>query len=352
VRLAAALATLALLLLGQRNSARADTFALLAPGGPADLSATTRASAIDTVATALRAGGHRPTLPADVASQLAAARAPNCAALDCASAVLAALRVDAVLEVVLWSNGSGGVREVVVSIAWANGGETSGTSGAAPLGAGELPTGARAALTQALTASHAVPTARVAVSVSPRGAALTLDGRPLGQAPWEGLLPAGRHVLVAGHIGYLVERRELVLDSAPVELSLELTRDPAAEVTPAATTSHDESSNGTREAPSRAAARPRGRALLGPIVLGAVGLGLVSVNLGALVIAGGEPRYGFERSLDPLPFALYGAAGVGALVGALLWWLLSGEPSMAAASAVPPTHVALDLDRATFSLTF
>lgn len=331
--------------------ARADNFALLAPSGPADLTPAIRASAIDTLVVALRASGHRGTLPADVARQLSAARGAECVALDCARSVITTLHVDGVIETVLWSDGTGGVREVVVSIARASGAETSGT---ADIGPGGLTTAVRAALTQALSATGgAAAPVRLVVRVSPRGAALTLDGRPLGEAPWEGLLPPGHHVLVAGHVGFNVERRELELRADPIELAIELTRDPSSDV---AGDGHaaDGAAVGDGAAPgdgARGGRRTTSRAVVGPIVLGAVGAALIGFDIGALVYAGGEPPVGFERTLDPLPFVLYGAAGLGALAGALLWWLFSGDDT-AADPQPAPLRVALDLRSASFSLTF
>jgi len=344
--------------------AQAETFALLAPTGADDVSPATRASAIDALLVALRTSGHRPTLPADVARQLTAAHSPACLALDCARSVISALHVNGVVETVLWSNGSGGVREVVVSIARSGGAETSGT---ATVGNGDVGAAARAALTQALSSTGgAVPPVRVTVRASPRGAALTLDGRPLGQAPWEGLLPAGQHVLVAGHVGFLIERRELDLRSEPVELAMELAHDPEADADADANPDADGNANdGNTDARaslgSGGGRSPSGRAVLGPIVLGAVGIALLGFDIAALVYAGGEPPVGFERSLDPVPFVLYGAAGIGALTGALLWWLLSegGDSNDSASgdgarSSSPQVHIhiALDLRGASLALTF
>lgn len=343
------------------NVAQAETFALLAPTGADDISPATRASAIDALLVALRTSGHRPTLPAEVARQLSAAHSPACLALDCARSVISALHVNGVVETVLWSNGSGGVRELVVSIVRAGGAESSGT---AAVGNGDVGAAARAALTQALSsAGTAAPPVRVTVRVSPRGAALTLDGRPLGQAPWEGLLPTGQHVLVAGHVGFLIERRELDLRSEPVELAIELAHDPEADAdadaNPDADGNADDGTADDRAARGGGGQRPSGRAVVGPVVLGAVGIALLGFDIAALVYAGGEPPVGIERSLDPLPFVLYGVAGIGAMTGALLWWLLSGggdsndgASSDGASSDSPQVRVALDLRGASLALTF
>jgi len=344
------------------NVAQAETFALLAPTGADDISPATRASAIDALLVALRTSGHRPTLPAEVARQLSAAHSPACLALDCARSVISALHVNGVVETVLWSNGSGGVREVVVSIVRAGGAESSGT---AAVGNGDVGAAARAALTQALSsAGTAAPPVRVTVRVSPRGAALTLDGRPLGQAPWQGLLPTGQHVLVAGHVGFLIERRELDLRSGPVELAMELARDPDADADADADGNADDGTADDRAARGGGGQNSSGRAVVGPIVLGAVGIALLGFDVAALVYAGGEPPVGIERSLDPLPFVLYGAAGIGALTGALLWWLLSGGGDSndgassdgasrdGASSSSRQFRVALDLRGASLALTF
>lgn len=344
-------ATFALAMLAASSVARADAFALLPPSGAPELSASARGAAVEALVSALRASGHRATPPADTARQLAAAHAPACVTLDCARGVLSALRVDAVLEVVLWSDGGGGVREVVVSVARAAGAEAAGsgtgaeTSGSATVGAGGLAAATRTALAQALSPSTGTgPATHVTVRVSPRGAALTLDGRPLGQAPWDGALPAGHHVLVAGHLGYLVARRDLEVGAEPLEIALELTREPDANAPDAnapdaagpAANAPDANAPGSASpaAPTARAPQPpaasASRAVLGPALLGAAGLALLVTDTVTLAT---KTDSGLTRDSLRLPtFITYGAVGVGALTTALLWFLLSGEGERA-----PPT---------------
>lgn len=330
-------ATLALTVLAASSVARADAFALLPPSGAPELSASARGAAVEALVSALRASGHRATPPADTARQLAAAHAPACVTLDCARGVLSALRVDAVLEVVLWSDGHGGVREVVVSVARAVGAEAAGsgtgaeTSGSATVGADGLAAATRTALAQALSASgDARPATHVTVRVSPRGAALTLDGRPLGQAPWDGALPAGHHVLVAGHLGYLIERRDLEVGAEPLEIALELTREPVAAGPAAAGPASTSPGAPTLQAPQPPPVSAS-RAVLGPALLGAAGLALLVTDAVTLAT---KTDSGLTRESLRLPtFITYGAVGVGALTTALLWFLLSGESDRGAPTA-------------------
>jgi hypothetical protein len=349
MRIAARLCFCALACFAVARPARAEDVAVLAAAGSEDLDAPTRARALLALVAALRESGQRAVPPAEVARRLTARGEAACAALECAPRLLAALEVAAVVELTLWSDARGAVREVVVALLRRGEAESAGT---APVGSAGLDAALRAALASARAGAGRPAGVRVRVTVEPDGAALTLDGRPLGRAPWEGVLPAGRHTIVAGHAGHDAARRVVELVEAPVTVALRLAPESGASaaqgaqsnennresdvVSPAAVAAAAVSSSaesGPRDASASSAAAPGTRPLLGPLLLGAAGLALLSVDVGALVVLGSEPPPGFARSLDPVPFVLYGALGVGAVVGAVLWYLLGDEPALAARAA-------------------
>ncbi len=343
--LGAVVVVLAASLLGGRV-ARAEAFAVLAAPGSEDLGAETRDRAGAALLAAVRAAGHRATPPAEVGRRLEASGAAPCATLECAPAVFAALEVAGVVELTLWSDGRGAAREVVVAIARRDGAaESSGTS---PVAAGGLAAAVRAALDAALAGGTRRVGVRLRVTVDPDGAALTLDGRPLGRAPWEGVLPAGSHVIVAGHVGREAARRVVALVAEPVTIALRLAPESPAPITSAAASASAAARADAPRAPQRAGAdaaiapgggavrgmdaSPRvagsgSRPVFGPLALGIAGVALLSVDVGALVVLGGDPGPGVVRSLDPAPFVLYGALGLGAVIGAVLWYLLAEEPA-------------------------
>jgi hypothetical protein len=327
---------------GVVRPARAEDVAVLAARGSEEVDAPTRARALSVLVAALRESGQRVVPPAEVARRLTARGEAACAALECAARMSAALDLAEVVELTLWSDGRGALREVVVAISRRGDAERAGT---ASVGRAGLDAALRAALALARAGGGRRAGVRVRVTVAPDGAALTLDGRPLGRAPWEGVLPAGRHTIVAGHAGHDAARRVVELVDAPVTVALRLAPESGASaahgsqgdennresgvVSPAAVAAAAVSSSaeaGPRGASASSAAAPGTRPLLGPLLLGAVGLALLSVDLGALVVLGSEPAPGFARSLDPAPFVLYGALGLGAVIGAVLWYLLGDEP--------------------------
>jgi hypothetical protein len=333
--------------------ALAEDVAVLAAAGSEDVDESTRARALSALVGALRESGQRALPPAEVARRLSARGEAACAALECAPRLLAALEIAAVAELTLWSDARGAVREVVVALLRRGEAESAGTS---PVGRAGLDAALRAALAAARAGAGRSAGVRVRVTVEPDGAALTLDGRPLGRAPWEGVLPAGRHTIVAGHAGHDAARRVVELVDAPVTVALSLAPESGASaahgsqddennresvvVSPAAVAAAAASSS-PAIGPSTPTRDARGtRPLLGPLLLGAAGLALLSVDVGALVVLGREPPPGFARSLDPVPFVLYGALGLGAVIGAVLWYLL-GDAPMPAAQAARDARLAL-----------
>jgi len=69
---------------------------------------------------------------------------------------------------------------------------------------------------------------------------------------------------------------------------------------------------------------------VGPMVLGAVGVGLLALDVAALVSIGCVER-GLgtscmrERNIEPVQFTLFAVGGVGALAGAIVWFVLGGR---------------------------
>jgi len=340
----------------------ADVAVIVAPGSD-DVDAATRTRALGLLVAALREAGQRAVPPTEVARRLEARGEAACASLECASRVFDALDVAGVVEMTLWSGARGAVREVVVAILQR--GEASESADTAPVGRAGLDAALRTALAAARDGTGRRAGVRVRVTVEPDGAALTLDGRLLGRAPWEGVLPAGRYTIVAGHAGHDAVRRVVELVEAPVTVALRLPPEaagapvdgsqvsemnqetvdvnPASVAASAASSSSGES--GPRDAAASSSQASGTRPLLGPLLLGAAGVALLAVDVGALVMLGSEPPPGFARSLDPVPFALYGALGLGAAIGAVLWHLFGGDPAPASlrlARAARDATLALD----------
>jgi hypothetical protein len=354
---------LALVCVAVARPVHADDVAVIVAPGPDDIDAATRTRALGLLVAALREAGQRAVAPTEVARRLEARGEAACASLECAPRVLDALDVAGVVELTLWSGARNVVREVVVSLVQR--GESAESAGTAQVGRAGLDAALRTALAAARDGTGRRAGVRVRVTVEPDGAALTLDGRPLGRAPWEGVLPAGRHTIVAGHAGHDAVRRVVELVDAPVTVALRLppeaagapadgsqasemnqeTVDVHLASVAASAASSSSGESGPRDAAASSSPASGTRPLLGPLLLGAAGLALVAVDVGALVMLGSEPPPGFARSLDPVPFALYGALGLGAAIGAVLWHVFGGDSAPASprlARAARDATLALD----------
>jgi hypothetical protein len=353
----ATLAALALLVLGHAPAsvARAERIAVLPVHGSQEAPARLRAQVRDAVVAALAAVGDSPVAGPDLERALARARVPACASLDCAAAVRQAASAATVIEVTLWTSERGEARELVITRQDARGQEGSGTL---PLPPHPTPDELRAAVREALARSLDTLTPEGGVEVSIRSrpveAALSLDGRPLGRTPWRGLLPPGRHVVVAGAAGRRSVRRELDVPpraQAPTEVVIDLEADPEATAAEAAAVVAAPTNGGAGDATGPAAGRETGgretgdsgaRAggdasassgggalrVLAPLGVAALGVALLAVDVAALLSTGcrvteAGGACAEERTLDPVPFAIYGTLGVAALAGGIIWLALA-----------------------------
>jgi hypothetical protein len=92
---------------------------------------------------------------------------------------------------------------------------------------GLMPPEVVAALEAGLKAAASRARARLRVLSLPRGAALTVDGRPAGRAPATLTLPVGEHFVAAERFGAHAAVRKVVLGGAP-EVVLEVALEPAS----------------------------------------------------------------------------------------------------------------------------
>ena len=296
------------------SPARADSASVLGVRESERVPEAVRDAAATAAVAALVDDGVTVRSPADTEAVLTGDPLAECHSIDCAAAV--AQRVGADFVVVLSVFGTAEqAASVTVALATADGlsfgGEADITS--------ERP------LAQAV--ADAIAQARVRQGVGTRGtlrvettvpgATVHIDGRFRGETPLYRALEPGPHQVIVRAEGRVSQTHDVVV-SLHAETALRLTLAP----TPA---------------PRARTARP----WLGPLALGVVGLGALTVDVVALAMTGKDGLT--DRSLSWPMFVTVGAVGLGALVTGVLWYALSGSeepPPASLALLVAPSGVA------------
>jgi len=168
------------------------------------------------------------------------------------------------------------------------------------------------------------------VRSTPEAAFVELDGREVGLTPYRGVLRPGRHRVRVHMDGRRAVERTV---SAPLD---DDDAEVVVEVQLAANDARAPSEHG-----EHGGERHSSRAILGPLVLGVVGLGLIAVDVAALASTG-ETSRATEDALNVPAFVTYGILGLGALASGLLWFLFTGGDD------TPPATVSLDLQPNSF----
>lgn len=298
---------------------------VLPPGGDARLTAE-RAQAEQALLDAVQARQMRAVTAADAAARLRRAGREPCEDITCAPDLLEALDADMAVLMAVWGRRQGpGASQVGVTLVDRAGARAEGSAAVDGDGVGPAATAAFADALSAWDARGGIP---IRVEGSPVGAAVTVDRHPRGALPLELSLAPGTHSLSVSATGYVTERRELDVSAETSE-----TRVVRVHLSEAGDGVGAEPTETASSSPPNDPVRDDGRAgpsVLGPALLGLAGVGLLAVDVVALLRtgcleAGPSGACVRERRLDGLTFALYGVAGVAAIGGALLWYLLGQD---------------------------
>jgi len=311
-----------LALLSGPRSARADGAAVLPVHDSARLDARIRRDGASALVAALAAEGVRVRSPADTEALLVGDPLAACAAVDCAGDVARRLGVDVAAVLSIFGEAMR-AESVTVALATADG---LSFGGEADVDAEHpLERAVAAALAEARIRLGAGTRGTLRVETTPPGATVHVDGEFRGETPMFRAIEPGAHRVVVSQPGRVSETREVVVELHE-ETTLTLTLAPVAVAAPA----------------EGAPPRP----WIGPLMLGGAGVALLAFDLASLATLGCSdeaPGGACRREIvvDPLPFGLYAGVGGGALVGALIWWLLGRN---AAGEAEPSTSARLRLD--------
>ena len=291
---------------GTSSSARADSAAVLPVRESARISDGVRADAATAAASALAEDGVRVRSAIDTEAVLVGDPLATCATVECAGAV--ARRVGADFVVVLSVLGTA-EHPTTITVALATGDGLSFGGEAEITRARPLAQAVAAAIAEARIRQGAGTRGTLRVETTPPGATVHIDGRFRGETPLYRALEPGPHQVVVSQEGRVTETHEVVVtlhgDSA-LRLALATPRPPSVPRT------HTE------------------RPVLGPLVLALAGTGLLAIDIVGLAQLGcTETQPGGaclrEQVIDVVPFTLYAGLGAGAILGAILWFVLGAH---------------------------
>lgn len=321
---------LAALLLALPSTLWAQAVVLLPPRGDAQL-AQAQAQAHRVLANALSSQGLRVVPHAEAQARMP--EGPPCMTSDCAPGLVAAASADFAAVLAVWAGADGGPGVVFVTLVDPEGARFPGQS---KVGAGDLQAATSAALLDARGLQLLGPGPWLRVSGEPDGARVFIDGSYVGAVPYRATVKPGKHAVKVTAEGYTPLEREIDVPanrSRQVEIGLSLevlagdTSQPLAggAADPAAVGYDDGGAGAEGDA-----------AVLGPVLLGAAGLGLslyATIDMAGAGSCADEDSQGvcLREHRSQGAGGIYLGVGIGAMAGALLWFILSGDDEQSAA---------------------
>lgn len=203
-----------------RADVRDESCAVLPPGQPPEQELAEEASrrAIAAVTEALSSRNLTVLRMEDAQHRLLGGPHEGCNEIECGASAAEILAVDFVVLVSVWAP-RGTPTSVVVTLIDAQGESVAGDT---PADADTIEESARSALATAYDRWRASNSGRLVVRTVPPHAEIELDGRSLGRAPLERLVPAGAHRIAARRDRLAVEREIQVPARRVTELTLTL----------------------------------------------------------------------------------------------------------------------------------
>jgi hypothetical protein len=301
--------------------AHAETAVLLRPKGDDSLNAE-RQKAQEVLASALQSQGLRVVPQADAVAKLGNNAASDCDSIDCAPALIEAANADVAAALAVWAAGDPPQPSTVFVTLVGRRGDR--YPGKARVQNADLTRATKDALLDARALQLLGPGPWLRVRGKPDGANVVLDGKLVGTVPYRATINSGRHTLEVRYEG--LRPHAQTVDIPPnatrqVEVQADLVArpDPESGVAAAEADTHavDQAPDGKRP-------------IVGPLLLGGAGLVLVIVDVAYLGSAGCREHDSkgvcLERGEVDKGWAIaWGAVGLGAIGGALLWHLLGGQ---------------------------
>ena len=284
-------------------------------------------SAHEAVERALEAQGVRLQTYA-TARERAGAELAECRELTCSAELCKKARAELVVlvEVREVENADGKLREVQVTIV-----EPSDARyfGRAPIVRGDSSRAGREALLDARAYQLLGPGPHLRIESEPEGADVLIDDELSGETPYRALVRPGKHTVEVRLDGYKTDTQliDVVRGSQePTRLRVTLKARTAASGTGKDQIESD-IDNATIAPP-----KDRSRPIVGPLILGVLGLGLITYDVVMIATAGCEREEPTPAStcthkseIDPAPAIVIGGVGAAALGAGVLWLALGGD---------------------------
>jgi hypothetical protein len=330
------LALLALLLTTSlATAAHAETAVLLPPTGDDSLKEQQQ-EALRVLSRTLTSQGIRLLSREEAVEQAGAADVSDCRSVDCAPKLLRACGADVAAAIAVWSAGAERHQAVFVTLVDRQGDRYPGK---ANVDGDNLGIAAKDALIDARALQLLGPGPWLRVRTKPDGAQVLLGGKLVGATPYRAHVQSGRHVLEVRAEGR--ESHVQTVDIPPnsarqveVEVALQPSHNTADSPDDTATALDTDSSE-----PPIDHSPP----IIGPVILGVVGVGLLATDI-ALVASSGCKRHDTtgkctkRAEVDTPLTVVWGATGVAAIAGGVLWYVLgsaSDDPPPVAVSIGP-----------------
>jgi hypothetical protein len=302
--------------------ALAETALLLPPTGDDSLKQEQQ-EALRVLTRALTSQGIHLLSHEEAIEQAGAADVSNCQTVDCAPKLLRACGADIAAAIAVWAPGTNRSESVYVTLVDRQGDRYPGK---ANVDGDNLGAAAKDALIDARALQLLGPGPWLRVRTKPDGAQVLLGGKLVGATPYRAHVQSGRHVLEVRAEGR--ESHVQTVDIPPntarqVEVDIALkprhnTADAPDETASALDTENSE--------PPIDHSPP----IVGPVILGVVGAGLLATDI-ALVASSGckrKDRTGkcTKRAEVDTPLTIaWGATGVAAIAGGVIWFLLGSS---------------------------
>jgi hypothetical protein len=316
-------ALLALVLLLSAGRAEAEVVLLMPADGDEGLGAHA-ITAHAAVARALEAQGVELLSYAAARERAGGGELAECRELTCSAQLCKKAGAELVMLVAvraLKAEGKSKPREVQVTLV-----EPTDTRyfGSALVRQGDFSEAAREALLDARAYQLLGPGPHVRVESTPPGADVAIDDELKGESPYRAVIAPGKHTVEIRLEGYKTQAQMIDIPRGgqqPTRLNIVLEAR-----APAATNEEIEADiDAATTAPPKKSSRP----IAGPLILGVIGVGLITYDVIAIAGAGCERENNgtctLESEVDvPLAVAI-GGTGVAALTAGMLWFALGGD---------------------------
>jgi hypothetical protein len=314
-------------------SAQAETAVLLPASGDEALREE-QSEAVRVLSRALETQGIR-LLEYDEAIEQAGARdVSRCKTVDCAPKLLRAVGADVAASLAVWSRGPKQQKTVFVTLVDRQGDRYPGRADVDGTNFGGA---AKDALIDARALQLLGPGPWLRVRTKPDGAQVLIGGKLVGATPYRAHVSSGRHVLEVRAEGR--ESHVQTVDIPPntaKQIEVEVALKPSNNTADAPDETAGALDGDFRELPVE-----RSRPIVGPILLGAVGVGLIATDI-VLIASSGcseEDSSGAckeEGKVDTAMAVAWGAAGAAALAGGILWYVLGASDEPASSTRARP----------------